>query len=80
MIFRVRFKTEADDYRPVTWPIKYPYWCSGYSGGDAVLIAYVDSIEDIYKLWPEAKDLDYTEESEIVFSSRFQKPDWFTQE
>jgi hypothetical protein len=80
MLFRVRFKTSSDDYRPITWPIKYPYWCSGYDkDGNSVLIAYVDSIEDIYKLWPEAKDLDYTEENEIIFSSRFQKPDWFIQ-
>lgn len=25
---RVRFEVPVDDYRPVSWPIPYPYWCS----------------------------------------------------
>lgn len=79
-MFKVRFLANANDYRPVSWPIKYPYWCSGYTGNEAILIAYVDEIDDIFKLWPEAKNLEYTEETEIVFSSRFVKPEWYNQE
>ena len=33
---RIRFYLSQDktdgDYRPVVWPIKYPYWCTGETG------------------------------------------------
>lgn len=25
-MIRARFRVNEDDYRPVTWPIKHPYW------------------------------------------------------
>jgi len=43
--FYVNQEEVENDYRPVSWPIKYPYWCSGESETDFILIAYVDSIE-----------------------------------
>lgn len=29
--FYIKFKDCGNDYRPVKWPIKYPYWCTGES-------------------------------------------------
>ena len=39
--------------------------------------AYADSIDDIKKLWPEAHEIEAEEVNEIVFTSRFPKPDWY---
>lgn len=80
-MIRARFfvnKKECNgDYRPITWPIKYPYWCTGQRDNDFVLVAYGDSIENIKELWPEASNIEFTETSQIEFSSRFPKPDWY---
>ena len=42
-MIRARFyikKSDCDnDYRPVKWPIKYPYWCSAESSNSFVLEA-----------------------------------------
>lgn len=86
-IKRIRFKiNQAEtgyDYRPMVWPIKYPYWCSGESCGLGeddyyILIAYVDKVADIKRLWPEAYDIEEPEIcNEITFTSRFPKPEWF---
>lgn len=79
---RYRFKTYAtDDYRPLVFNEKYPWWCSGYgegeSGNCAIIIAYLPDGEDLKKYWDDAFDIDFTEEEEIKFSSRFTKPEWF---
>lgn len=69
------------DFRPVKWPIKYPYWCSGQSDTHFILISYADSVKDIKELWPEVNDsdFDFIEECDkITFTSRFPKPEWFT--
>lgn len=83
-MLRVRFEIREDDYRPVRWPIKHPYWCTG-SGGSCdddgesynILVTYVDSEEELYENWPDAENLDImSEESEYSFSSRFPRPEW----
>lgn len=80
-MIRARFFIKKEeckgDYRPITWPIKYPYWCTGENDDNFVLVTYVDSADDLIKLWPEAYDIEYNEVSEISFSSRFPKPFWF---
>lgn len=82
-MLRVRFyvskKKCKGDYRPIKWPIKYPYWCTGENEGSFILVAYVDTIEELLELWPEATDLDGKEEDEIFFSSRFPRPDWYNE-
>ena len=79
-MIRARFKVECEDYRPVKWPIKHPYWCSGYDADDnPILIAYADNEEQILELWPEAINIDSEKTSDYIFTSRFPKPDWFTQ-
>jgi hypothetical protein len=80
---RVRFTSNADDYRPISFPPPGPYWCSGYTVNndfecdEYILIAYVKKESDITKFWPEAKNLNCTEEKQITFSDRFPKPDWW---
>jgi hypothetical protein len=79
-MIRARFKLigSGDDYRPITWPIKHPYWCTGYdSFGNPILVAYADDQAEIERLWPEAEDIDFVEVTEYQFTDRFPKPDWF---
>lgn len=78
-MLRVRFKTNGEDYRPVYWPIKYPFWCTGYAGDGSytILVAYVDSEQALMDLWPEAYDLDIEEVDSYTFTDRFKKPGWF---
>lgn len=87
-LFRVRFKIKFvdcdEDYRPVIWPIKYPYWVSGEHNNEFddndeyfILVAYVENSEELYKQWPEAYDLDIEEVDKIEFTDRFPKPDWY---
>ena len=79
--------TECDnDYRPVIWPIKYPYWCSGETENSFTIIAYVENLDELYKQWPELKNLSEditnleTEEvEEVEFYGRFQKPSWYVE-
>lgn len=82
--FKIKFVDCDEDYRPVIWPIKYPYWCSGEHNNEFddndeyfILVAYVDSEEELYKQWPEAYDLDIEEVEKIEFTGRFQKPKWY---
>lgn len=76
-MIRCRFKTSSEDWRSVNWPVKYPYWCSGYGDNYSVLIAYADSVDEIMTNWPEAYDLDSNEVDKITFTDRFPKPDWY---
>lgn len=77
-MIRARFKVLDEDYRPIKWPIKHPYWCTGYGGdGRAILVAYADDEEEILANWPDAHDIDISEATEYTFTSRFPKPDWF---
>lgn len=77
MILRVRFKVRLDDPRPIKWPIKYPYWISGQGDDYYILVAYVDNEQELLENWPEAEELDIEEEDRIVFTDRFQKPEWY---
>lgn len=65
------------DFRPIRWPIKYPYWCTGEDNANFILVAYLDSLAELKELWPDA-GIDFTEEVEkIKFSSRLPKPAWY---
>lgn len=75
--FLVSKKACKNDYIPTKWPVKYPYWCTGEHNRNFILVAYVDSIDELKELWPEAEQIETTEETEIFFSSRFPKPDWY---
>jgi len=79
-MIRARFYCNGEDYRPVKWPIKHPYWCSGYSGDleKAVIVGYFDDEAAIYELWPDAEDVEVSEVSAYQFTERFPKPEWMT--
>lgn len=81
-MIRTRFyikKSDCDnDYRPVKWPIKYPYWCSGESDDSFILVAYAEDEDSIKELWPEAYDINVLEkDTEVKFTLRFPKPKWY---
>lgn len=75
--FSIKFKDCRNDYRPVKWPIKYPYWCTGDSGDSFVIVAYAENVEQIKDLWPEAYMIEFEEVNEITFTARFPKPKWY---
>lgn len=78
--FYVSKKKCGGDYRPVKWPIQYPYWCTGESNKDFVLVAYVNNDEELKELWPEADNIESEEVDKVFFSERFPKPDWYKNE
>lgn len=83
-MIRARFFVDkekcGDDYRPVKWPIQYPYWCTGENESSFVLVAYVDNIDELMDLWPEASNIESEKVDKIFFSDRFQKPDWYKED
>lgn len=76
-MIRARFKVNGEDYRPVTWPIKHPYWCTGWSGDRSVLVAYADDEAEILRLWLDAEEIDAMPATEYQFTSRFPRPAWW---
>ena len=75
--FYVKKKDCDNDYRPVKWPIKYPYWCTGESPDCFIIVTYADNVEHIMELWPEACFIESKEVDAIEFTSRFPKPKWY---
>lgn len=78
-MLRVRFHANPDDYRPIHWPVKHPYWCSGSGDDYSVVISYADDVDYILTNWPEATNMDVEEVTDYTFTSRFPKPEWFTE-
>lgn len=77
-LLRARFYVNPDDYRPVVWPISHPYWCSGTTDENSIIVAYVESEEEIMRLWPDAEKIDIMSEEEgYTFSDRFPRPEWW---
>jgi hypothetical protein len=76
-MLRARFYANPDDPRPVRNPT-HPHWCTGYAadGSYSVVVAYVDSIDELMKDWPEATEIESEEVSEYIFTDRFPKPLW----
>jgi len=86
-MYRVRFYLPLNkcnnDYRTVIWPIRYPYWCTGYTDTEAIIVAYVKDMDELLMQWPEMNGLeidDCERCDKIEFSSRFARPDWYTNE
>lgn len=72
---RYRFKTKSvDDYRPLVYNAKYPWWCSGEGDDYAIIITYLLEDEDLLKYWDDAFDITFDKYEEITFSDRFPKP------
>lgn len=76
-MLKYRFQTRSiDDYRPLIFNPKYPWWCSGTSEDSATIIAYLPESESLATYWDDAFDVDVRTE-EITFSDRFPKPDYY---
>jgi hypothetical protein len=59
---RYRFYTkEIEDYRPLIFNPKYPWWCSGYGDDCVIIIAYLPKGEDLFDYWGDAYNIDYNE-------------------
>jgi hypothetical protein len=78
-LYRFRFHANAEDPRPLKWPILHPYWVTGYHGGGwySVIVAYANDLAYIYELWPEADEIQVEQVDDYFFNDRFPKPDWF---
>lgn len=76
---RARFKANYDDSRPIKFPPPGPWWESGFAADESysIVIAYVKTIGQIKKYWPEADDITTETVNEISFSDRFPKPEWW---
>lgn len=81
---RYRFYTKAiDDYRPLIFNPKYPWWCSGFTGlgiqgeDSSIIIAYLPLGENLLEYWDDAYDIEEEEHEKIIFTGRFPKPDYF---
>lgn len=59
------------------WPIKHPYWCTGWCGERSVLVAYADDEAEVLRLWPDAEEIDAMPATEYQFTSRFPRPAWW---
>lgn len=68
-----------DDYRPVIWPIKYPYWNTAESDEYFHIVAFVDDMDTLYKQWPEAKEseVEIVECENVYYTDRLKKPVWY---
>lgn len=77
-MLRVRFHANYDDYRPVNWPVKHPYWCTGTGDDYSVVVTYADSVEYVLENWPEATNINVENAEQYIFTARFPKPDWLT--
>jgi hypothetical protein len=75
--YRVRFKTNLSDPRPVVFPPPGPYWVSGFGENYSIVVAYLKEKKELKKFWPEAFDADFEESQEIIFTERFLKPIWW---
>lgn len=75
--FRCRFFTDADDYRPVTFPPPGPYWRTGQTMSGHIIVAYLQDTSELLEYWPEAYGAEYTAVAEIVYTDRFPKPSWW---
>lgn len=78
-MIRARFTVPCDDYRPMRWPIKHPYWCTGSHDGGSILVAYADDEAEILANWPDAIDIDVHKRdvNDCGFTDRFAEPEWF---
>jgi hypothetical protein len=80
-MIRARFKLPSDEVRPTEWPIRYPYWRTGYYGDGITVVAYVESVTELLRLWPEAEDVNVEEgATPPLFTIRFPKPAWYTED
>ncbi len=79
---RYRLHTKSvEDYRPLVFDARYPWWCSGEAGdgSTATIIIFLPKGEDLLKYWDDAEITDADECDNITFTDRFAKPDYFVE-
>jgi hypothetical protein len=76
---RYRFTSTHDDYRPVTFPPPGPYWCTGYDPDEhAILVAYLRPNDVVTDYWPDAIAIEGQPQDSVTYTTRFQRPQWYT--
>jgi hypothetical protein len=75
---RARFYTDENDWRPIKFPPPGPAWCTGFTPENAIVVAYVQSEDQILEYWPDAVNIEAEPREEITFTDRLPKPDWWT--
>lgn len=79
-MIRARFTAQDGDARPANWPVKHPFWCTGYDSVDRpTVVAYADNEHYVLQNWPDAIDIESNEVDGYVFTDRFKKPEWFVE-
>ena len=74
---KVRFKTDHLNFQPLGKPTG-PYWRSGSTPDYSIVTAYVKKLSQVEHLWPKADDIEHMGAfSEIEFSEKFPKPEWW---
>lgn len=76
-----RFKTKSvQDYRPLIdmKEIQMPWWCTGSAMDSSyvIIVCYLPKNEDLSKYWDDAYDINSESRTEIIYTDRFQKPEW----
>lgn len=76
---RYRFKVPGDDGRPIVFPPVAPFWITGCSDTHQIVVAYAPDLDTLTSEthWPDAEDIDEAIDSEITFTSRFVRPEWW---
>lgn len=83
---RYRFYTRGKNWRGVFFPPPGPAWLSGESmldvkdGGYRIVVAWLPADARLKKQWPDAFEVDFTEEGPPRWSDRFPKPEWYSGE
>ena len=82
-MFRYRFLTKAVyDPRPLVGmeEINMPWWCTGvsYDCSYCPIVCYLPDDEPLTKYWDDAFEIEREAVTEIVYSSRFPKPEWIS--
>ena len=75
---RYRFKTYYADCRPEKdmAKINMPWWCTGGNDDFSVIVCYLPKNEKLSDYWDDADEIETQECDEIIYTSRFTKPDW----
>ena len=77
-LYRARFLTDLEDPRPMKFPPPHPWWCTGQDEFNSVVVAYVESSEQLLEYWPDAIEIQIGNPvSGYVFNDRFPRPEWF---
>ena len=75
---KFKIRKAAGDYRPTTFPPKYPYWYLGETDTDYLMAAYSFCGVDLKYLWPNSYDWEMITK-EIQFDEEYPCPEWYAE-